>query len=65
MVNMCQESLPSAEDNYVFANANNDIINIWRWRMCGKSFFHLGRLEDSLDSLGKLENAVSMNHAYK
>ena len=62
---MCQESLPSAEDNHVSATVDTTIINLWRWRMCGKSFFHLGRLEDSVDSLEKFVKAVSANMAYR
>ncbi|KAI3960806.1 hypothetical protein MKW98_026198 [Papaver atlanticum] len=71
-VQMCEQSLSSAEVNCASISADSMLKNLdhakanktsparlWRWRLISLSYFYLGRLEESLEYLEKLELAGS------
>lgn len=77
VIQVCEQSLDSAERNYCFVDNDNQLCNedslecpgqfpakLWRWRMCAKAHFHLGRLEESLDLLLKYEEINSTVQKY-
>ncbi|KAI3951564.1 hypothetical protein MKX01_018680 [Papaver californicum] len=72
VIQMCEQSLSSAEVNCASISADSKLKNLghakvnktsparlWRWRLISQSYFYLGRLEESLDYLEKLELAGS------
>ncbi|KAI3984059.1 hypothetical protein MKX01_035186 [Papaver californicum] len=72
VVQMCEQSLSSAEVNYASISADSKFKNLghakanktspprlWRWRLISQSYFYLGRLEESLKYLEKLDLAGS------
>jgi DnaJ family protein C protein 7 len=77
LIQVCEQSLDLAERNYCFANNDDQICNedsleslgqfpvkLWRWRMCAKAHFYLGRLEEALDLLLKYEEVNSAVEKY-
>lgn len=77
VIQVCERSLESAERNYCFVNNDNQLCNedsleslgqfpvkLWRWQMCAKANFHLGRLEEALDLLLKYEEINSAVQKY-
>ncbi|KAI3938308.1 hypothetical protein MKW92_023207 [Papaver armeniacum] len=72
VVQMCEQSLSSAEVNCASISDDSKLKNLdhakenktsparlWRWRLISLSYFYLGRLEESLEYLEKLELAGS------
>lgn len=74
-VQLCEQSLPAAERNHGIAvneqqyqdtypsepsqSSENLHLKLWRWRLSAKALYHLGRLDESLNLLGKHEEAMS------
>ncbi|KAH7294141.1 hypothetical protein KP509_28G058300 [Ceratopteris richardii] len=64
VVQHCQETLPAAEENHGAkhqdASQEKHSINLylWRWRMCGKAFFQLGKLDESLSYITKYKESA-------
>ncbi|RDX72126.1 DnaJ-like subfamily C member 7, partial [Mucuna pruriens] len=69
-IQLCEQSQHLAEKNFVLANnaENSDSslcdsyssVKLWRWSLISKCYFHLGRLEASLNVLEKLQHSVSV-----
>ncbi|KAI3838481.1 hypothetical protein MKX03_013245 [Papaver bracteatum] len=72
VIQMCEQSLSSAEVNCASISADSKLTNLdhakakktsparlWRWHLISLSYFYLGRLEESLEYLEKLELAGS------
>ncbi|KAK7244507.1 hypothetical protein RIF29_39330 [Crotalaria pallida] len=70
-IQLCERSQYLAEKNFALSNSTNNSnnsmcgsyspVNLWRWSLISKSYFHLGRLEASLNILEKLQQVVSAN----
>ncbi|KAE9621672.1 putative DnaJ domain, tetratricopeptide-like helical domain-containing protein [Lupinus albus] len=71
-IQVCERSQYLAEKNSVaLLNSGNDSnismcdsyssVNLWRWSSISKCYFHLGKLESSLNVLEKLQQVVSVN----
>ncbi|KAI5054968.1 hypothetical protein GOP47_0030113 [Adiantum capillus-veneris] len=64
VVQLCQKTLPAAEENHGAHHHDGSLqkhsvfLNLWRWQMCGKALFQLGRLDESLNLLTKYEEAT-------
>lgn len=56
---MCEQTLESAERNSLSKDKDGSVtsypVNHWRWGLVSKSYFYLGRLEEALELLEKLE----------
>ena len=69
-IHLCEQSQHLAETNFVLASntANSDSslcdsyssVKLWRWSLKVTCYFHLGRLEASLNVLEKLQQVVSI-----
>lgn len=72
-IQVCEQSLDSADWNYSLTNSESQVrnedslgslakfpIKLWRWRISSKAYFHLGKLEESLDLLLKYEEVNSL-----
>ncbi|GLJ47550.1 hypothetical protein SUGI_1004220 [Cryptomeria japonica] len=72
-IQVCEQSLDSAERNYSLTNNETQLgnedslgslakfpVKLWRWRISSKAYFHLGKLEESLDLLLKYEEVNSL-----
>nr|KYP52002.1 DnaJ isogeny subfamily C member 7 [Cajanus cajan] len=69
-IQLCEQSQHLAEKNFVLANSaensNNSLcdsyssVKFWRLSLIAKCYFHLGRLEASLNILEKLQHTVSV-----
>ncbi|KAG1371172.1 putative DnaJ subfamily C member 7 [Cocos nucifera] len=68
VIQLCEQSLDSAERNSFLAGSDDQLENLdssgctkgslvklWRWRLISKSYFYLGKLEESLELLRKHE----------
>ncbi|XP_019426030.1 PREDICTED: uncharacterized protein LOC109334616 isoform X1 [Lupinus angustifolius] len=71
-IQLCESSQHLAEKNFVsLPNSgsssnismrdNYSSVNLWRWSLISKCYFHLGKLEASLKVLEKLQQVVSVN----
>ncbi|XP_019455832.1 PREDICTED: uncharacterized protein LOC109356767 [Lupinus angustifolius] len=71
-IQLCEHSQYLAEQNSVaLSNSGNNSnistcdsytsVNLWRWSLISKCYFHLGKLEASLNVLEKLQQVVSVN----
>ncbi|CAL0310606.1 unnamed protein product [Lupinus luteus] len=71
-IQLCERSQYLAEKNSVaLSNSGNNSnismcdsyssVNVWRWSLISKCYFHLGKLEASLNVLEKLQQVVSVN----
>ncbi|XP_061339032.1 uncharacterized protein LOC133285768 [Gastrolobium bilobum] len=70
-IQLCEQSQHSAEKNFSLENcADNSnipmcdsysIVKLWRWSLISKCYFHLGKLEASLNVLEKLQQVVSVD----
>ncbi|CAL0310094.1 unnamed protein product [Lupinus luteus] len=71
-IQLCERSQHLAEKNFVSlpksGNSSNismcdnySYVNLWRWSLISKCYFHLGKLEASLNVLEKLQQVVSVN----
>ncbi|KAF6152955.1 hypothetical protein GIB67_039662 [Kingdonia uniflora] len=64
VVQLCEQSLESAENNSAAdryddsESVKNYPARLWRWCLMSKSYFYLGRLEEAIEWLEKLEQAV-------
>ncbi|MCO5581488.1 hypothetical protein L7F22_035373 [Adiantum nelumboides] len=64
VLQFCQKTLPPAEENHGAFHHDGSFqkqsvsVNLWRWRMCGKALFQLGRLDESLSLLTRYEEAT-------
>lgn len=77
VIHLCEQTLGFAEKNFPgtdtanqLSNANgcmgsNSDIKVWRWRLMSKSYFHMGRLEASLEIIKKQELLRSIDHKYR
>lgn len=70
VIQLCEQSFDSAKENSPLSNANYDVgqqkdselmkepsFKIWRCCMIFKSYFYLGRLEEAIGLLEKLEES--------
>ncbi|KAL6009955.1 hypothetical protein ACLOJK_000386 [Asimina triloba] len=68
VVQLCEQTMESAERNSAVSSddgelkiedgsvsVNNSTERLWRWRLMSKSYFYMGRLEESLDLLQRHE----------
>lgn len=74
MVHLCEQTLGFAERNFTSTdtanqlsnadscNGSNSDIKSWRWRLMSKSYFHMGRLEASLEIIKKQEDLRAIDH---
>ncbi|MED6146959.1 hypothetical protein PIB30_117413 [Stylosanthes scabra] len=70
-IQLCEQSQYLAEKNFDIANSTNNFnistsdsyssVKLWRWSLISKCYFHLGRLETSLNVLEKLQQVGSIN----
>ncbi|KAE9590702.1 hypothetical protein Lal_00023408 [Lupinus albus] len=71
-IQLCERSQHLAEKNFVAlpnsVNSSNismcdnySSVNLWRWSLISKCYFHLGKLEASLKVLEKLQQLVPVN----
>ncbi|KAG5054783.1 hypothetical protein JHK85_007293 [Glycine max] len=70
-IHLCEQSQHLAETNFVLANntVNSDSslcdsyssVKLWRWSLKVTCYFHLGRLEASLNVLEKLQQVVKFD----
>ncbi|KAF5203662.1 Tpr repeat-containing thioredoxin ttl4 [Thalictrum thalictroides] len=66
VIQLCEQSLDSAEKNSpsVIANGTESLKNcparLWRWHLMAKSYFYMGRLEEALGFIEKVEAAASV-----
>ncbi|KAL8095348.1 uncharacterized protein LOC141693196 [Apium graveolens] len=77
VVHLCEQTLGFAEKNFTSTdtanqlsnadscNGSNSDIKLWRWRLMSKSYFHMGRLEASLEIIKKQEQLRSTDHEYR
>ncbi|KAF8403744.1 hypothetical protein HHK36_011848 [Tetracentron sinense] len=80
VIQLCEQTLDSAEKNSTSINfdgqlaivdgsecVKNSHVRLWRWCLISKSHFYLGRLEEALDLLEKLEQmgSISEKHGSK
>ncbi|KAF9592583.1 hypothetical protein IFM89_016034, partial [Coptis chinensis] len=65
VIQLCEQSLDSADKNSSSTSADrsesikNCPARLWRWHLMAKSYFYLGRLEETLTLMEKLERAES------
>lgn len=72
MIQLCDQTLGSAEKNFCSMDAGGEVINLdnsklpkclyfrlWRCSVTLKSYFHLGKLEEGLSSLEEQEKIIS------
>ncbi|KAL1813532.1 hypothetical protein ACET3Z_023597 [Daucus carota] len=74
VVQLCEQTLGFAEKNFTRIdtvnqvsdansfNGKNTDIKLWRWRLMSKAYFHMGRLEASLEIIKKQEKLISIDH---
>ncbi|PIA48330.1 hypothetical protein AQUCO_01400734v1 [Aquilegia coerulea] len=66
VIQLCEQSLDSAEKNSpsVTANGTESLkkcpARLWRWHLMAKSYFYMGRLEEALGFIEKVEVAESV-----
>ncbi|KAK1366172.1 Heat shock protein DnaJ with tetratricopeptide repeat [Heracleum sosnowskyi] len=77
VVHLCEQTLGFAEKNFTSidtanqlsnadsCNGSNSDIKSWRWRLMSKSYFHMGRLEASLELIKKQEDLRSIDPKYR
>lgn len=73
MIQLCEQTLGFAEKNFTGMDSANQLSNVdscncsnsdmkfWRWRLMSKSYFHMGRLEASLEIIKKQEQLRSVD----
>jgi DnaJ family protein C protein 7 len=71
VVQLCEQSQHLAEKNFPLSKdakiSNSSMsdsyssVKVWRWSLISKCYFHLGKLEASLNVLEKLQQLVSVN----
>ncbi|KAK7285648.1 hypothetical protein RJT34_20425 [Clitoria ternatea] len=69
-IQLCEQSQHLAEKNFTLANNVDDFnssmcpsysgVKLWRWSLISKCYFHLGRLQASLNVLEKLQHVVPL-----
>lgn len=76
VVPLCEQTLGFAEKNFGSidpaiqlsnndgSNCNNSNARVWRWRLMSRSYFHMGRLEASLDLIKQQEQLRSVEDKY-
>lgn len=75
MIELCEQTLSSAEKNNLPADTNEQVVSadsselskyfyfrLWRCRMIFKSYFYLGKLEEGLATLDKYEEKMSTSY---
>lgn len=70
-IQLCEQSQCLAEKNLALANSANKLngsmfdsyssVKLWRWSLISKCYFHLGKLEASLNVLDKLQQVATVN----
>ncbi|CAI0374858.1 unnamed protein product [Linum tenue] len=77
VIKFCEQTLPAGETNIDgFGNDSQSVNTIssqsqscsvsrlWRWRSISKSYFNLGKLDDAVDLLGKIEKMGPFSDKY-
>eukprot|EP00268_Persea_americana_P054559 TRINITY_DN6257_c0_g1_i6.p1 TRINITY_DN6257_c0_g1~~TRINITY_DN6257_c0_g1_i6.p1 ORF type:complete len:1510 (+),score=360.16 TRINITY_DN6257_c0_g1_i6:258-4787(+) len=68
VVQLCEQTLESAERNSLSKDKDGSVmsypVNHWRWGLVSKSYFYLGRLEEALELLEKLEQLGPKKEKY-